>query len=182
MKKILLSIILFLFFINSVNATLAPRNLLVVSINSENNLSVNHHDISLVELKPLVKKFVKNPYKFYYAMIDAEIKNFKFDIFTSINYYYLMYYLYNDLGWWKHEVTPKLYPIISLQCERKTSYEMYIKVSDELEKAFSELKNELSIKLYNCNYNMLSSVLKNEINNCVPKIISEADDPRNWRF
>ncbi len=66
--------------------------------------------------------------------------------------------------------------IISLKSDRGTSYEMYIKVQNELAKAFNEMKDELSVDLFGIKYNQL--IDKKEIagiNIALPVRISEAE-------
>jgi len=66
--------------------------------------------------------------------------------------------------------------IISLKNDRGTSYKMYIAVQNELAAAFSEMKNELSLKLFGLKYSQL--IDKNKIkgiNKAVPVRISEAE-------
>ena len=66
--------------------------------------------------------------------------------------------------------------IISLKNDRGTSYDMYIQVQNELARAFNEMKDEMSVNLYNAKYNQL--IKKDEIkviNKLVPVRVSEAE-------
>jgi biopolymer transport protein ExbD len=66
--------------------------------------------------------------------------------------------------------------LISLKNDRGTSYEMYIRVQDELALAFKELKNQVSKKSFGRAYDKLISEDRiKAINNAVPKRISEAE-------
>ncbi len=76
--------------------------------------------------------------------------------------------------------------IISLQSSRGTTYGMYISVQNEIEMAYNELRNRLSLKLYNRSYKDLlkdykddpSEALKKKIDNLkdkYPQIITEPE-------
>ncbi len=69
--------------------------------------------------------------------------------------------------------------VISLKNDRGTSYGMYIKVQNELARAFNEMKNEKSLQMYGVKYNQLVDDKKiKTINALVPVPISEAE-PEN---
>jgi biopolymer transport protein ExbD len=66
--------------------------------------------------------------------------------------------------------------VISLKNDRGTSYEMYIKVQNELAAAFNEMKDELSQELFGVKYTQLVDETKIKgINKAVPVRISEAE-------
>ncbi|MGV6846466.1 MAG: ExbD/TolR family protein [Lutibacter sp.] len=76
--------------------------------------------------------------------------------------------------------------IISLTCDRGTTYGMYISVQNEIEKAYNELRNNLSLRLYNMSYKDLlkaykdkkSDAIKAKIDNLkekYPQIITEPE-------
>ncbi len=69
--------------------------------------------------------------------------------------------------------------VISLKNDRGTSYGMYIKVQDELAKAFHEMKDQKSLQMYGVKYDQLVDPAKVKIiNKLVPVPISEAE-PEN---
>jgi len=69
--------------------------------------------------------------------------------------------------------------IISLKNDRGTSYDMYIQVQNELAKAISELRNELSKEQFGTNFTDLVDQEKIEaIQKAIPVSISEAE-PEN---
>lgn len=69
--------------------------------------------------------------------------------------------------------------IISLKNDRGTSYNMYIKVQDQLAKAFNELKDQASMKYFGVKYKDLSKKANIDlIDKLVPVRISEAE-PEN---
>lgn len=69
--------------------------------------------------------------------------------------------------------------VISLQNDRGTSYEMYIKVQNELTAAVNELRNKLSKEKFSKDFADLTSDSKKEaIQKAIPISISEAE-PKN---
>ena len=77
--------------------------------------------------------------------------------------------------------------IISVQSDRGTEYGMYIKVQNELLRAYTELRNRLALEKYNASYNELEKALKKDLKNeklkeqvnfikiSYPQIISDAE-------
>ncbi len=69
--------------------------------------------------------------------------------------------------------------LVSLKNDRGTSYNMYIKVQDQLAKAFNEMKNQESLNRYGMKYSELVDKKKIDlIDKLVPVRISEAE-PEN---
>ena len=68
--------------------------------------------------------------------------------------------------------------IVSLQNDRGTSYEMYIKVQNELSAAYRELRDREAQKKYGLNYGDLKGENKKDIRKMFPEKISEAE-PKN---
>jgi len=65
--------------------------------------------------------------------------------------------------------------VISLQNDRGTSYNLFIKVRNELLGAYSELRNDLATRKYGRDYESLSESDKEEVNAVYPQFISEAE-------
>lgn len=65
--------------------------------------------------------------------------------------------------------------IVSLQNDRGTSYEMYIKVQNELSAAYRELRDREAQKKFGLNYGELKGENKKEIRKMFPEKISEAE-------
>lgn len=65
--------------------------------------------------------------------------------------------------------------VISLQNDRGTSYNMFVKVRNELLGAYTELRNELATRKYGRDYESLSESDKEEVNAVYPQFISEAE-------
>ncbi len=69
--------------------------------------------------------------------------------------------------------------IVSLKNDRGTSYKMYIKVQNELARAFNEMKDKKALKYYGMKYDQLNDEKKIKIiNKLVPVRVSEAE-PEN---
>ena len=65
--------------------------------------------------------------------------------------------------------------VVSIQCQRNTSYGFYIYVNNEIEKAYNEMRNQMAISCFKTQYNQLDANYKKVINKCIPKRISEAE-------
>ena len=139
-----------------------PEDIEVPDINKRNimNVLISSQDRLLVNRKP------------------GDIKTLKNDVieFMSIHP--------NDPNY--PEVTSKDVPllgkvptskgIISLKNDRGTSYEMYIKVQDELASAFKELRNKLSMEHFGKKYSdLVDEEQINAIEKALPVRVSEAE-------
>jgi len=71
--------------------------------------------------------------------------------------------------------------IISIGCDRETVYGFYLKVQNEIERAFNELRQEKAIEKFGKNYFSLPKEKRYCIDEIFPKIISEAE-PEWWYF
>jgi hypothetical protein len=66
--------------------------------------------------------------------------------------------------------------VVSLKNDRGTSYEMYIKIQNELTRAFQEMRDELSVEKFGVKYDKLVDPAKQEaIQAVIPMAISEAE-------
>ena len=65
--------------------------------------------------------------------------------------------------------------IISLQNDRGTSYEMYIKVQNELVAAYNDLRDELANNKFGANYKDLNDDQRKAVKSVYPQRISEAE-------
>tara|TARA_B100001287_G_scaffold276851_1_gene290076 strand:+ start:10093 stop:10626 length:534 start_codon:yes stop_codon:yes gene_type:complete len=65
--------------------------------------------------------------------------------------------------------------VVSIQCQRGTSYKAYIEVQDEISKAYTELRNNEAQRLYGKDFSELKVSEKNVIKEKIPKKISEAE-------
>lgn len=130
------------------------RNVFVVLINSNDKLLVEGEPINISTLKEKAKEFIANPND---KPNLPEKKIVNIDFFGSY---------------------PVSKQVISLQNDRSTSYEMYIKVQNELASAYNELRDELSLQKFGKKYNDLSGDKQKSIRKVYPQRISEAE-PKN---
>ena len=66
--------------------------------------------------------------------------------------------------------------VVSLKNDRGTSYDMYIKVQNELAKAFNEMRDEMSVQYFGSRFNQLVDTAKiNAVQKAIPIAISEAE-------
>ncbi|WP_298782404.1 biopolymer transporter ExbD [uncultured Polaribacter sp.] len=110
------------------------KNILEVNINFKNEIFVDEKIIKLNELKQIAINFIDNG-----GGLDFNNK---------------------PCNWCrgKKDVASSDHPVrafISIKADRNTNYETYILVLDNLNAAYSVLRNKLSVKLYNQNYESL---------------------------
>ena len=131
---------------------LNQRNIFEVLINSANMLMVEGKEGNLATLKDDTKNFFLNPTN------DPNLPEKKLESVDLIGEVYI------SKG------------VISLKNDRGTSYEMYIKVQNELAKAFQEMRDELSVEEFGVKYDKLVDPLKQEaVQAVIPMAISEAE-------
>lgn len=152
------------------------RNIFEVLINSQDQLLIDGKPGDVNTLKNQIKSFISNKNndsdlpqkqnlteKLQYENITGNFDRIA-DIQNAIN-------IIGDY--------PVSAGIISLQNDRATSYEMYIKVQNEITAAFRELRDELSFKRLGIKYTKLKDQNKiRAIEEAIPMNISEAE-PEN---
>lgn len=130
------------------------RNVFTVLINSKNQLLVEGEYLDIKDLRRKAKDFIENSNNLDYLPEKKE---------TEVPFF-------------------GLYPvgkgIISLQNDRGTQYQAYIAVQNELQGAYNELRNAISRKKWNKNFDELDNEHKEAIKNIYPQRISEAE-PKN---
>jgi biopolymer transport protein ExbD len=128
------------------------RNIFEVLINSTNQLMVEGKPGNIATLKDDTKHFFLNPDN------DPNLPEKKLEQID------LMGNVYVSKG------------VISLKNDRGTSYEMYIKVQNELTKAFQEMRDELAAEKFGTRYDKLVDPQKQEaVQAVIPMAISEAE-------
>ena len=128
------------------------RNVFEVLVNANDQLLVEGQLMLVSELREAAKEFiVSNPAR-------EDLPEFKL---TDI------------------ELMGKDYPvskqIISLQNDRGTSYEMYIKVQNELVAAYNDLRDEPGNTKFGANFDDLTEEQRDAIKEVYPQRISEAE-------
>ena len=132
------------------------RNLLVVLINSSNQIHCGDQFVDIKQLKDKVKEFIENPYN------DAN-KPEKTE---------------EDVPFFGKVMTAKKH-VISLQNDRGTEYQAYISVQNELAKAYNELRDDVSRKKFGKAFADLDEEQQKAVQQIYPQKISEAE-PKNY--
>ncbi len=130
------------------------RNVFEVLINSKNQLLVESRPMQLSELKDAAKDFIANPLNEPNLPEKAE---------KEVPYF---------------GVYPISKGIISLQNDRGTQYQMYLSVQNELQRAYDELRNELSRSKFGTTFDKLDDEQQSAVREIYPQRISEAE-PKN---
>lgn len=128
------------------------RNVLNVLVNKNNMLMVDGRPGDIANLKDVAKRFITPVYPDNPERPETEV--------ISVQ----------QLG----EVRISK-GVISLKNDRGTSYEMYIKVQNELARAFNELKEEMSMDKFGTKLANLTEDQSKAINEAIPVRISEAE-------
>jgi biopolymer transport protein ExbD len=131
--------------------TVKERNLLVVLINSNDQLMIEKQKREIHEIKDITTTFLTNP---------DNSKNLPAKEIKDIP------------GFGQYDVNKG---IISLQNDRNTSYGKYIEVMNELIKAGNIVKNDFSMKHFEKPYSKLTKNEKQIVKKAVPVMISEAE-------
>ncbi|MBE6313246.1 MAG: biopolymer transporter ExbD [Bacteroidales bacterium] len=132
------------------------RNVLVVLLNTNNQLMVGGKYTDVKDLKETAKEFIKNPN-------NAENLPEKRDTVLP------------NLGAMKYTKNH----VISLQNDRGTEYQAYLKVQNELDAAYNELRDELSKERFGTTFAELDEERQEEVKVIYDKKVSEAE-PKNY--
>lgn len=119
------------------------RNILEVNINKNNEIFVDGRIVQLDELKQIAIDFLDNG-----GGLDSNKKTCDWCEGLKI----------------KTSSDHPTKAIISIKTDRTTNYKTYISTLDILNVAYSHLRNKLSVKLYNRNYQSLLEDFKNSNN------------------
>lgn len=135
-------------------AEIKKRNVFTVLINANNQFLVQNEWGDIRELRKKAKEFIENPNDDP-TLPEKETKNIPF--------------------FGEYPVSKQ---VISLQNDRGTKYEVYLKVQNELVAAYNELRQELAKKKFAKDYDKLTQEQRDAINEIYPQRISEAE-PKN---
>jgi biopolymer transport protein ExbD len=130
------------------------RNVFVVLINAKNQLLVQGEWLNIRELKDRAKEFIENP---------ADNEHLPAKEMVDVPFF---------------GEYPVSKGVISLQNDRGTQYQQYITVQNELQRAYTELRDELSRRKFNKKFDELSSEEQDAVKMIYPQRISEAE-PKN---
>ncbi|MCI5680961.1 MAG: biopolymer transporter ExbD [Paludibacteraceae bacterium] len=133
------------------------RNLMVVKINSANQLMVQGQLMDVKQLRETAKEFIKN---------ENDEPN-------------LPKLVEEDFG---EPIGVQKYTkdhVISVQNDVDTQYQAYLDVQNELVAAYNELRNECAQKYFHTSYNELTEDQQKQVQKVYPQKISEAE-PKNY--
>jgi biopolymer transport protein ExbD len=132
------------------------RNILMVFLNYQDQLMVGPDYMDVSQLRERAKDFITNS-------TDDPTKPERVDKEIPL------------LG--NMKITEK--HVISLRCDRATSYKSYIAVQNELVAAYNELRDELAENEWHMKYSALDEEQQKAIREVYPQRISEAE-PRKY--
>ncbi|NBC82865.1 MAG: biopolymer transporter ExbD [Bacteroidetes bacterium] len=130
------------------------RNIFTVLVNRDDRLLVEGRVMNLDNLTQEAKMFISNPQNAG-NLPEKEVQEIPF--------------------FGQYPVSKQ---VISLRNDRGTSYGMYIKVQNELTRAYNELRDELAIQKFGKKYEELEEAKKDAVKDIYPMRISEAE-PKN---
>lgn len=131
------------------------RNLFLVFVSGSGNIMAGGKQIDIHQLKDAAKEFILNP-------LNDENLPEKED--KTI-----------DLPDGQKWVYPVSQGVISLQNTRDTSYQVYIRVQNELTRAFNEIRDELAMSKFGARFGDLDEDQRKAITTAVPLKVSEAE-------
>lgn len=131
------------------------RNLLLVFVSGSGNIMAGGQLIDIRQLKDKAKEFILNPYNDE-NLPEKEDKELE---------------LPDGQKW----VYPVSQGVISLQNTRDTGYQVYIRVQNELTRAFNEVRDEVAMSKFGKKFSELQEEQRKVITAAVPMKISEAE-------
>lgn len=131
------------------------RNLLLVFVSGSGNIMAGGQLIDIRQLKDKAKEFILNPYNDE-NLPEKEDKELE---------------LPDGQKW----VYPVSQGVISLQNTRDTGYQVYIRVQNELTRAFNEVRDEVAMNKFGKKFADLQEEQRKVITAAVPMKISEAE-------
>jgi len=134
------------------NIKVKDRNILPVFLNMQDQLMCGNDYITVDQLRAKAKEFIANPY-------NDENKPEKSS--TNVEFFGNMMVTKNH--------------VISLRCDRGSSYKAYLAVQNELVAAYNELRDELAQEKWQKNYADLNEDQQKAIREIYPQKISEAE-------
>ena len=144
-------------------AEVHERDILLVLINSQNQLLVNKQVMTIDELAAEAKAFILNEN-------DDLSKPERFPMEVTVE---------DGSGKLLSELVTSKH-VISLQNDRGTTYEKYIEVQNALVKVYNEVRDEYSKKAFaGKSFNELTTAQQDAVSMLYPQKISEAE-PKNY--
>ena len=131
------------------------RNVLDVRVNFNDEILAGSEMVPINQLTARAKDFLENPLNASH-LPEKEIK------------------LIENMGEY-----PVSKGVLSLTNDQSTSYNMYVQVQNELQRAVNELRDKVSLQYFGKVYDKLDTALQKSIQKAVPMNISEAP-PSNF--
>ena len=139
------------------NTDINKRNLMVVKINSANQLMVQGQMLDIKQLRAKAKEFIKNEND------DATLPKLVEEDFGE------------PIGVVKYTKDH----VISVQNDVDTQYQAYLDVQNELVAAYNELRDECARQYFHKAYSELDEDQQKQVQKVYPQKISEAE-PKNY--
>ena len=132
------------------DAEINKRNVFSIMVNFNDEILANSEIVPLSQLTNRVKEFLENPLN----NVNLPEKDIK---------------LIDFMGEY-----PVSKGVVSLTNDQSTSYNMYVQVQNELQRAVNELRDKVSLQYFGKKYDNLDTALQKSIQKAIPINISEA--------
>lgn len=127
------------------------RNIVVVRINAQDRILAGGTPMDITQVKDQIKEFITNPTN-NESLPEKEMKDIE--------------------GFGQYAVSKG---VVSLQNDRGTSYSAYLRVQNEIVKAFNEIRDEFAMANYGSKYADLDEDKQKIVRDAIPQSISEAE-------
>lgn len=127
------------------------RNIVVVRINAQDRILAGGTPMDITQVKDKIKEFILNPTNSE-SLPEKEMKEIQ--------------------GFGQYAVSKG---VVSLQNDRGTSYSAYLKVQNEIVKAFNEIRDDFAMLNYGSRYPELDAEKQKIVREAIPQSISEAE-------
>ena len=127
------------------------RNIVVVRINSQDRILAGGEPMDITQVKDKIVEFITNPTNSE-SLPEKEMKDIE--------------------GFGQYAVSKG---VVSLQNDRGTSYSAYLRVQNEIVKAFNEIRDDFAMVNYGSKYADLDEEKQRIVRDAVPQSISEAE-------
>lgn len=127
------------------------RNIVVVRINAQDRILAGGVPMDVTQVKDKIVEFITNPTNSE-SLPEKEMKDIE--------------------GFGQYAVSKG---VVSLQNDRGTSYSAYLRVQNEIVKAFNEIRDDFAMVNYGSKYADLDEDKQKIVREAVPQSISEAE-------
>ena len=127
------------------------RNIVVVRINAQDRILAGGVPMDVTQVKDQIKEFITNPTNSE-SLPEKEMKEIE--------------------GFGQYAVSKG---VVSLQNDRGTSYSAYLRVQNEIVKAFNEIRDDFAMVNYGSKYADLDEDKQKIVRDAIPQSISEAE-------